>query len=144
MSPIRVDFYLLTATDDASYWTLVCRLIDKAYAAQQHVWVYCAQLAQCDHLDEYLWAYEDTAFIPHACLNDPLASEAPVCITTPDSPLRAHVNLLINLSAQSIEHTGQLTRIIEIIPPEDAAKAAARERFRTYRQRGFVMHTHTI
>lgn len=144
MSPVRVDFYLLTNPAESYYWTLACRLINKAYQQNSQIIVYCDDLAACHHLDTTLWAYQDEAFIPHALLNDPLATQVPVCITTPDSALPDNSSLLINLSTTLITDTKQLQRIIEIIPPHEPKKTAARERFRAYRQQGFTLHTHSI
>jgi len=144
MSPIRVDFYLATDPDSVRYWTLVCRLIDKAYTSGHQILVYCEEQTQCVYLDEHLWAYQADAFIPHACLHDPIAKHVPVCITTPDSSMQTDKTLLMNLSQAIITQGDKLRRIIEVIPLHEEKKAAARERFRHYRTQGFTLHTHTI
>ena len=144
MSPLRVDFYLLTDPLETRYWTVVCRLINKAYQQAHQVLVYCEQAAQCVHLDHELWGYAEDTFIPHACITDPLATVVPVCIALSNTPLPPQVNLLVNLSTTLVIPSAQLTRLIEVIPAQEQEKAAARERFRYYRREGFTLQTHTI
>ncbi len=144
MSPIRVDFYLLTNPSEPDYWTIVCRLIHKAYTQGHRILVYCAQLAQCRHLDALLWSYQDDAFIPHACLDDPLASQVAVVITTPDTCVQTTTSLVMNLTPSLIECAPPISRIIEVILPLESNKAIAREHYRHYRDQGFDLHTHTM
>jgi DNA polymerase-3 subunit chi len=52
--------------------------------------------------------------------------------------------VLINLTAQLPTRPELALRIIEIIDADPARRAAGRERFRAYRERGFPLQKHDL
>ena len=82
-------------------------------------------------------------FIPHVHAGDPLASGTPVILTDSDDADLPHHHVLINLSARTPAHFARFERMFEIISSEDGDKAAGRERYRFYQQRGYPL-THFV
>ena len=62
----RVDFYVLPDTADGARLEFACRIAEKAYTQAHRVYVHAASAAEAARLDELLWTFRDTSFVPHA------------------------------------------------------------------------------
>ena len=127
-----VDFHTVEGTDAQVRLREACALIENAYLKGQRVHVLVDDAQQATRLDELLWTYKDLAFVPHAV--NPVHPEMwPVTIGI-EPPAAADRPWLVNLSAAMPGYYERYVHIDEIV--DDAGKQAARERYRTYRDRG--------
>jgi len=117
--------------------TVACRIVEKAWKAGSTVLIQHDDAAELGRLDEMLWVGNDQAFIPHE-----IAAAMP-SLNTGTGPTAA-VDVLINLTPQLPSRPELATRIIEIIDADPARRAAGRERFRAYRERGFPLEKHDL
>lgn len=133
----RIDFY--HDVDDKLQFA--CRLAAKAVAHNMRVLIFAPDGAVAGKIDQLLWTWPATGFLPHCHLRDPLAAETPVVLTDDDSqPL--HDEILLNLHHEQPAFFGRFRRLIEIVACDDTDRAPARERFRFYRDRGYEIHRH--
>jgi DNA polymerase III subunit chi len=139
----RADFYLIDKPRfRADPLLLVCELVKKAFAAEQPTLVLVRSRDQAEQLDEKLWEFDDTAFIPHQIVGDgdddaiTAVLILPPDATTPDRPL------VINLRDECAP--GLFERVLEVIPADEAERAGSRERWKTYRQAGFDVAKHDM
>ena len=105
-----------------------------------------ASEAAARRLDDLLWTFRDESFVPHRRVGagDPAATEPmgePVVVGTPGA-WSGELDVLVNLTPSVPEEAERATRIVEIVPAGDGARAAGRERYRDYRSRGFELKTH--
>lgn len=135
----RIDFYS-NVPDKLAY---ACRLVRKARAAECRVVLLTRDRNELARLDQALWTFSEQEFLPHVPAGDPLAATTPVILTDSDSVDLPHYQLLINLSASTPAHFARFERMLEIISSDDADKAAGRERYRFYQQRGYPL-THFV
>lgn len=135
----RIDFHS-NVPDKLGY---TCRLVRKARAANCSIVLLTENRADLMALDERLWTFSELDFIPHVLASDPLASDTPVILADSDDAELPHHHVLINLSARTPAHFARFERMFEIISSEEADKAAGRERYRFYQQRGYPL-THFI
>lgn len=135
----RIDFYS-NVPDKLAY---ACRLVRKARAADCSVVLLTRDRNELARLDEALWTFSEQEFLPHVPAEDPLAANTPVILTDNDRADLPHYQLLINLSASTPAHFARFERMLEIISFDDADKAAGRERYRFYQQRGYSL-THFV
>ena len=63
---------------------MACEVVRKRYLAGQRLVVYCKDGSRLAAFDRMLWAFDDTAFVPHVLANDPLAADTPVVLTAGD------------------------------------------------------------
>jgi DNA polymerase-3 subunit chi len=135
----RVDFYVIEAAagDKAR---VACRLSEKAFRQGLPVYVHTTSASQAQALDALLWSYRAGSFVPHARIGDAL-DEVPVLIGHDHEP-HGHEGLLINLSDAVPDFFSRFARVAELV--DEAARDAARERFRYYRERGYTLETHTL
>ncbi len=143
---MRVDFYVLAEASAAARLKVACRIAEKACLASQSVLVWHTDRGELETLDELLWTFADTSFVPHEWLRaaGPAPPEAPVLLGTepPDAPMDVLINL--GLSAEPPPFLERIARVAEIIDGEPSRRDAGRARFKAYRQRGLSPDTHTL
>ena len=135
----RIDFY--TKVDDRLRFA--GKLCAKALAQKLRVNVYAPDSALATHFDRLLWTDNAIGFLPHCRADDPLAPETPILIHAREGAL-LHDTLLINLDNAWPPFFSRFQRVIEIVSTDTDDAAAARERFRFYRDRGYAMQTHDM
>lgn len=135
----RIDFHS-NVPDKLAY---SCRLVRKARAADCRIVLLTQDKADLMQLDEALWTFSELDFLPHALAGDPLAATTPVILTDRDDIDLPHHQILINLSTGTPAHFARFERMFEIVSSADADKAAGRERYRFYQQRGYPL-THFV
>ncbi len=139
----RVDFYITEDKQPDARLRLACRVVEKGYHAEQQVVVWCGDAATLARMDDLLWTFSDSSFVPHDVVTaDTPDAGAPVALTTDTLPTRPG-ELLVNLAADVPAVWQQYQRIAEILDG-GATRAAGRERFRYYREHGAEPDTHKI
>ncbi len=58
----QVDFYLVQHGQREPF---VCRLVQKAFALGNDVFVHTPSEADARHIDELLWTFQQGSFVPH-------------------------------------------------------------------------------
>jgi DNA polymerase-3 subunit chi len=132
----RIDFHS-DVPDKIAY---TCRLVRKARTANCRIVLLTRDHADLAALDEALWTFSETDFLPHAAAGDELSPDTPVILTDNDTADVPHHEVLINLSGNTPAHFARFERMIEIIAADEADRTAGRERFRFYKQRGYTLN----
>jgi DNA polymerase-3 subunit chi len=139
----RVDFYVLTGTETRARLKFACRIAEKAYLADQRVFVWLDD-AELQGFDELLWSFADRSFVPHEIYSDAQQwRDTPVllgCQLQPQQPF----DVLLSLGSEVPAAAARAGRIAEIVDAEEARRRAARNRFRHYRDLGLSPETHNI
>lgn len=135
----RIDFHS-NVPDKINY---TCRLIRKARSADCRVIVFENDRAQLNQLNDALWTFSESDFLPHVLMNDPLLAQTPIILTETDNANFPHYELLINLTQIIPNHFSRFARVIEVIATGQQDTVAGRERYRHYQQQGISL-THTI
>lgn len=60
------------------------------------------------------------------------------------SPPESHQQVLINLAPEIPAWFSRFERVLEVVYGDDAERARSRQRFKTYRDRGFPLQTHEL
>ena len=130
MSTTDVGFYHLTQQPlDA----VLPRLLEKAYAAGHRILVHCADAEQLKQLDQHLWTYEDTSFLPHG--SDDKALQ-PVLLTTSQDERANQPDLLAALAGLDLDRIGDFARVLYLFEESDTqALAAARKAWTALKDR---------
>jgi DNA polymerase-3 subunit chi len=124
--------------------TVACRITEKAWKAGSTVLIQHGDPATLGRLDEMLWVANEHSFIPHEiAAAAPQLSGTPVVLNSGGGPTEP-VDVLINLTPQLPVRPELASRIIEIIDADPALRAAGRERFKAYRERGFALEKHDL
>jgi DNA polymerase-3 subunit chi len=112
------------------------RLLERALAGGYRIVVRCGSAERVAQLDALLWTYEEASFLPHGSARDGDAAIQPIFLTErDDNPNRATMVVLMD----GVEATdlAAFARGADLFDGNDeAAVAAARERWRRARQDG--------
>lgn len=135
----RIDFY----TDANDRLLVVCRLAAKAIAQKLRVLIYAPEGDTAAAVDRLMWTTPAIGFVPHVMAEHLLAGETPVVIArgADDVP---HDEVLVNLDRNWPPAFARFQRLIEIVTRDEDERAAARERYRFYRDRGYPINTHSL
>jgi DNA polymerase-3 subunit chi len=136
-----IDFHVLPAQARRQHDVCVCELVERAWQAGRQVYVHCLDEDMATGLDELLWTFHDTSFVPHALAGSADATHAKVLLgcagTAPES-----MDTLVNLHPEVPGFFSQFERVIETTGHDDHTRQLARERYRFYKDRGYLLATH--
>ncbi len=141
MTEIRFHFNAPNGTGYA------CRLLRKAVRQASSVAVTGPKDLLAE-LDRELWALGPTEFVAHAWASEADTVPARLHATTvwlaPD-PLAAPVHVaLVNLGTAAPRGFETFERLIEVVTTDPADRVSARERWKSYADRGYVIDRHEV
>jgi DNA polymerase-3 subunit chi len=139
----QVDFYILDERAAGNRYLLACRLAEKIYHQGRRVFINTASLEEQRHMDRLLWTFRQGSFVPHASLEKADPTTTPVIVGR-QGEAGQESDVLINLAPEVPACFSRFERVAELIDREPQVKAAGRERFRYYRDRGYPLKTHAI
>ena len=145
MADTQVDFYLLGTAAPRTRLTTACRLAEKACDQGLRIAVRTASPSETAELDDLMWTFSDRSFVPHGVwpAESAFAEATPVLIASGPLP-DTHRDVLINLAAEPPADLPSYARVCEIVADDEAARQAARERWRAYRHSGLEPKTHDL
>lgn len=145
----RIDFHS-NVSDKLEY---ACRLTRKIWSATQEGQpvrniVIVGDKADLKKLDDLLWTFSHTDFLPHCYIDDEGAAETPIVLTDSfDSPaleLVPHADVMVHPGMHMPQDVPALVarfpRIVEVVTVNEAERLAGRERFKAYRALGHELH----
>jgi len=121
-----------------------CRLLRKAAASAAQLLV-TANAQTLKQLDQQLWNFSSTDFVPH-CFHDAPAQvldHSPI-VLTPTLPANAAQAILLNLGAEVPDGFEQFARVIEIVSEDADDKRQARSRWKQYAALGCQLSSHSL
>ncbi len=128
----RVEFFFNVEDKLAK----IADLSEKAVAKGRQLTIVSPTAAYQSQLQEKLWEFKPTSFLPSAVAGDADAAFSPIHIHLADNPL-AQDDVLINLDQEVPMFFGRFRYLVELVSDEEQDKVAARARFKFYRDRGY-------
>lgn len=135
----HINFYKLSGNFDAAL-ALACRLTEKAYQQSLSVLLHTPDEATSQQLDELLWSFKASAFLPHAIETVPASA---IAISHTDDPGEHH-GILINLSRGTPGWFSRFEKAIEIVYDDQQVIDEKRERWSFLKSRGYPMQYHDL
>ncbi|MCK5918321.1 MAG: DNA polymerase III subunit chi [Cocleimonas sp.] len=125
---------------------LACHLVDKARQRDMQIHIHTDGYNTTKQMDEMLWTWNETSFIPHISdisteLNEAL--QEPVTIGSSYQPTN-NCDYLVNLSNQRPEFFSRYLKMAEIIDQTEAVLTAGRERYSFYKNRGYTLNYYQL
>lgn len=128
---LQVSFY----SDAADPLHFACRLIRRALATGKPVGV-CVPAEEAARLDQLLWTFEATEFIPHRRWDGSSPAAPGEVLLVDDAARLPHRGLLLNLADDMPGDVMAFERVLEVIGHDPARVQAGRARYRRYSQSG--------
>ena len=121
-----------------------CRLLRKAYLSGAKV-VVTAAPEILDQLDQLLWSFSPTEFVPHCRASAPENSLTVTPVLLAESLTACpHYGVLVNLGQSIPAEFERFERFIEVVTQDDDDRLAARGRWKHYTDRGYAMKRHDL
>ncbi len=147
MTPVSVIFYVLSETKAQDILGFVCSLtqtvIDKSELA---VVILSEDKTKLAALDDELWGFEVTSFIPHQVLDDNANLDSKnfsprvlLSQTLPNGFSGAVINLTpkaLVLNSDNHSQNSNPSRILELVLPNEQSTALGRQKYQVYKQQG--------
>lgn len=121
-----------------------CRLLRKVHASGARV-VVTAEPEVLAELDQLLWRFSPTDFVPHCRLDSgkPSRGEAPVLLAESLNACAGY-SVLVNLGQAVPLEFERFERFIEVVAQGEEDRLAARSRWKHYTDRGYAMKRHDL
>ena len=142
----RIDFYILEQPANDARLLFACRLAEKAVEHRYEVLINAESEPESRKLDQLLWTFSQGSFLPHRLLSDSTRAQEGehIWIGCGEEPGVGRPDLLINLARNVPEFFSRFERVAELVSAGEQNKAAGRDRFRYYRDRGYELQTHQV
>ena len=111
-------------------------LVQKALEKRHLVTILTASEQAASQVNGGLWRHDASSFMPNVLASHALAAETPVLIDWQEKNLFQD-DILINLTQQQPTSFGRFRELIELVGNDENDKAAARQRYKFYRDRGY-------
>ena len=133
----EISFYVGKTDTLRGRLLLACRLVEKARERNLHVHIHTDGFNTTKQMDELLWTWNETSFIPHTTQITDDTQES-VTIANDHEPIK-NCDYLINLSNQRPDFFSRYEKMAEIIDQTETILTAGRERYSFYKNRGYTL-----
>lgn len=141
----RVDFYILDEPGDAARLRIAARIAEKAMNQAQHVYINTGGQDESRRLDELLWTFSQSSFVPHRIIDAPEKEPGaePVVIGS-GVAIEQPCQVMINLADSVPDFFSRFDRVAEIVAADTERRDAGRHRYKYYRDRGYALNSHNV
>ena len=141
---VEVSFYVLSTESPAERYQFACKLIEKAYRTGVFPYVLTDNLEQSQLIDDLLWTFRPSSFIPHQVYTDKLPAVDSVVLIGSVNPPESWLKTIINISSQCPKEFQKSERLLEILDSSEETKNSGRQRYRQYQLTGVEITTHKM
>ena len=112
-----INFYHLSRTDT---YVALCKLLVKAFEQEINVVVRTNSTEVTDDIDERLWSFDSSSFMPHSKLGDVNNNLSPIYVTSEnDNPNNAVYLFILNTSNFSLPEICEFERTFILFNNDD-------------------------
>ena len=137
----KVGFYVVQAANPEQRLLVAARLADKAFKRGHQVFVNATDEAQAKALDELMWSFRPSSFLPHGLAGE--AHSEDIAIGWDNDP-RSHNDLLINLKLEIPKFFSRFNRVAEVVTQDAESLAILRKSWVFYKDRGYQLEKHDL
>lgn len=138
----RIDFYILPDTELPARDHFACRLLHKVCRRGMRAYLHCDSEESAHRLDELLWSFRDTSFLPHK-LAGSAGAPCAIEIGYGNDP-GDHHDLLVNLAYAIPSFFSAFDRVVEIAIQEPGVLDATRIHYRQYQHKQYPLQKHDL
>jgi DNA polymerase-3 subunit chi len=119
--------------------------VDKARQHGMRIHIHTDGYQTTRQMDEMLWIWSDTSFIPHISdLSTDFSKVAQEPVTIASNYQPDHYGYLINLSNQTPDFFSRYLKMAEIIDQTETILTAGRERYSFYKNSGYTLNYYQL
>lgn len=137
----EISFYVGKQDTLRGRLLLACRVAQKAYDRGYHIHIHTDSAVTSSQLDDLLWSFSPTSFIPHAVIEN--ADQERVLISHDYEP-HENCDYLINLSNGQPNFFSRFKKMGEILDQTPDILTDGRKRYAYYRDRGYNLQYYQL
>ena len=137
----EISFYVGKQETLQGRLLLACRVAQKAYDRGYHIHIHTDSLATSHQLNDLLWSFNPTSFIPHSIIDT--SDQEPVIISHDYEP-HENCDYLINLSNEQPKFFSRFKKMGEILDQSHDILTDGRKRYAYYRDRGYNLQYYQL
>lgn len=141
MSLPKVDFYVVEQPHHNPL-ILLCQTLEQLLVEEETMFIGVPSMIMAKQLDQLLWTFNDTSFVPHSMSGQDQLY--PALIQIGIMPVPSGITTLVNLTESLPPLSEDLKNIIEFVPLVPEQQQRARERYKQYREMGCQLQTHKL
>lgn len=131
----QFSFYQVMDALPASVDRALPKLLEKALGAGHKIVVACPTAERARRLNDTLWNYDSSSFLPHGTEEDGNAELQPVYITAEgENPNSA--DILLKVSGAAVEDVSAYSRVLDVFEAAEGQKQSARKRYKALKDEG--------
>ncbi|MBN67073.1 MAG: DNA polymerase III subunit chi [Rickettsiales bacterium] len=132
----EIQFYHLLSTP---LERALPKLMEKALKGGYRMVIMTDSQHKAESLNELLWTYEPSRFLPHGGVDDAQPEEQPIYITyRPENPNNA--NVLVVTDGSMVEQLEGIVKMLDMFDGRDDAQVqSARKRWKNYKDAGYTL-----
>ncbi len=138
-----VVFYVLSSDGDAEREAFIAKLVNKIHRENRLCDIRFDEEQARTRFDTQLWQYQPQAFIPHVLGEEVNELAAPIRLWS-ENITQPCQDVLLNIHPVFPEAFEQYRRTIEVLDQSERLVQMGRERWKTYKAKGFEPVVHKI
>lgn len=143
---VRSDIYIIRGSTFEELVELACKLCEKVFDNNQKAIIVCDEAMQKPLMDDALWSFRKTSFIPHSIECAP-SKEFPIVVSdrAEQASLRdTETDALIYLSPSLLKDEPKISRRLILVPNVETSLMQARALFKTFKSEHQEIHSHDL
>ncbi len=142
---MRIDFIF----DKSDKLFIAYQITSVLYLTGQRLIIFCNNKVRMQMFNSMLWSFNESSFIPHVYIQDPLALYTPIVLVENDlekinQTLQKSFVWLINLSDENLPNFNNFERVFEIVSNNIKDRISARKRWRNYQVNGYDLRFYAL
>ena len=127
----KIHFFNLQDSEDTT--KSICKIIKKYYKQNLKIAVNTEKKDLLEIIDERLWTFEQTSFVPH-CRYDEIDESCNVVLFNGEVMKLSEFDVILNLTNNYLDDTGDDKIYIELVTSDEEQKQLARKKYKHYQK----------
>jgi len=134
----KIDFYVSSSGSSDGLYNLLPSLLEKIIAKKHKVLISCNTKQIVKRIDDLLWNYNGSKFLPHGTNIEENTQNQPILITSESDNLN-NADVLISFSGKQVSDFSSFLRVFDIFESSPEQLESGRERWKEYKNKGYEL-----
>lgn len=134
----KFSFYVSSSNSSNGLYKLLPSLLEKMLMKNHKVLIACNTPQVVKYVDDLLWRFQPTKFLPHGINSEEKAANQPILITSESENLN-HADILITFSGKEVKKVSSFVQVFDIFESSQEQLDSGRERWKEYKKKGYEL-----
>lgn len=133
-----ISFYQVMESVPASVDKTLPSILNKILKSGKNVVIKCPNIERMERIDDSLWSFQTSSFMPHGTMEDNFKEKQPIYLTTEDENPN-HAEYLILISGAVSEDFASYERVFDMFEASEIQQQNARTRWKDLKSKGYPL-----